>query len=746
MLFETNLFILTFLHKSRATLTSRCILQAMEYNFRQIEEKWQKHWKDRNTYKVTDDLTKKKFYVLDMFPYPSGAGLHVGHPLGYIASDIIARYKKHQGFNVLHPMGYDSFGLPAEQYAIQTGQHPEITTAANIARYREQLDQIGFAYDWNREVRTSDPEYYRWTQWIFSVIYESWFNKDTNKVEHISTLIDKFEKNGNYNVNAACDEKWYEALKVSIPFFGKDFEGDFSATDWKSMTEEQKQHVLMQFRMAYLADSVVNWCPALGTVLANDEIKDGVSERGGHPVIQKKMRQWSMRISAYADRLLQGLETIDWNESIKEVQRNWIGRSEGASLRFQLDGHAEEIEVFTTRPDTIFGVSFMTLAPEHELVMQITTDEYRAAVIQYIENAKLKTERDRQSEVKNITGQFTGAHVIHPFTGEKIQVWIGEYVLAGYGTGAVMAVPCGDQRDWDFSKKFNLPIPNILKDVDISEKAEPSKDAILCNSQMLDGLSYKDATKKIIAEIESKGIGKGKVNYRMRDAVFSRQRYWGEPFPVYYKNEIPYLVRNEDMPVVLPPVDKYLPTEDGEPPLARAANWHYEPKQNTKSTTQKTDSSASGAVSNSNAEAVKKWQQWQLDNKEIWAQIKERGKEMRKHHTDVGQKLWQHLRDKKLGFTFNKQHAFGRFIVDYVCFEKKLIIDIAGEFHDSEKQKLNDQVKKTYLELFGYKIIRFHHDDIRRDVRFVVKEIKKALEKMKSENNGGSNPSVAAAQ
>jgi leucyl-tRNA synthetase len=706
----------------------------MDYHFNEIEQKWQQYWKNHHTYKVTEDSDKKKFYVLDMFPYPSGAGLHVGHPLGYIASDIIARYKKHQGFNVLHPMGYDSFGLPAEQYAIQTGQHPEVTTNANIARYREQLDKIGFAYDWDREVRTSDPEYYRWTQWIFSVIYESWFNKDTNKTEPISSLIAKFEKNGNYNVNAACDEKWYEELKESIPFFGKDFEGDFSATDWKSMTEEQKQHVLMQFRMAYLADSVVNWCPALGTVLANDEIKDGVSERGGHPVVQKKMRQWSMRISAYADRLLQGLETIDWNESIKEVQRNWIGRSEGASLRFQLDGHAEEIEVFTTRPDTVFGVSFMTLAPEHELVMQITTDQYRAAVIQYIENAKLKTERDRQSEVKNITGQFTGAHVFHPFTGEKIPVWIGEYVLAGYGTGAVMAVPCGDQRDWDFAKKFNLPIPNILKDVDISEKAEPSKDAILCNSQMLDGLSYKDATKKIIAEIESKEIGKGKVNFRMRDAVFSRQRYWGEPFPVYYKNEIPYLTGEEDLPVVLPSVDKYLPTEDGEPPLARATNWHYQPK------------SQQNPTSGSNADAIQKWHQWQIDNKEIWQQIKERGKEMRKHHTDVGQKLWQHLRDKKLGYTFNKQHAFGRFIADYVCFEKKLIIDIAGEFHDSDKQKLSDQVKKTYLELFGYKIIRFHHDDIRRDVRSVVKEIKTALEKMKAENNGGSNPSVAAAQ
>lgn len=542
----------------------------MEYNFREIESKWQQRWKEQKTYSTAEDHNKPKFYVLDMFPYPSGAGLHVGHPLGYIASDIIARYKKHRGYNVLHPMGYDSFGLPAEQYAIQTGQHPEVTTNANIQRYREQLDKIGFAYDWDREVRTSDPGYYRWTQWIFSVIYQSWFNKDTNKAEHISTLIEKFDQNGSYNVNAACEEKWYEEMPGKIPFFGKNFEGDFSATDWKSMTDEQKQHVLMQFRMAYLADSVVNWCPALGTVLANDEIKDGVSERGGHPVIQKKMRQWSMRISAYADRLLQGLETIDWNESIKEVQRNWIGRSEGASVRFKVDGHDAEIEVFTTRPDTIFGVSFMTLAPEHELVLRITTPEYRSLVEQYIENAKLKTERDRQSEVKNITGQFTGAHVVHPFTGEKIPVWIGEYVLAGYGTGAVMAVPCGDQRDFDFAKKFGLPVPNILKDTDISEKAESSKEVVLCNSQMLDGLSYKEVTKKIIAEIEARGIGKGKINYRMRDAVFSRQRYWGEPFPVYYKNEIPYLLNDEDGQVKLPAVDKYLPTEDGEPPLARA--------------------------------------------------------------------------------------------------------------------------------------------------------------------------------
>ena len=556
----------------------------MDYNFSDIERKWQQRWQDNETYAVTEKADKQKYYVLDMFPYPSGAGLHVGHPLGYIASDIIARYKRNRGFNVLHPMGYDSFGLPAEQYAIQTGQHPEITTQTNIARYRQQLDRIGFAYDWNREVRTSDPEYYQWTQWIFGQIFNAWFNKDTNRAEHIDTLIEKFNANGTYGVNAKQDDNWYENIPKEKFFFGNHFEGEFTATDWKSMNEEQQQLILMHYRLAYLADSVVNWCPALGTVLANDEIKDGVSERGGHPVEQKKMRQWSMRISAYAERLLQGLDTIDWNESIKEVQRNWIGRSEGASVQFALDGHDAHIEVFTTRPDTIFGVSFMTLAPEHELVARITTDEYRDTVNAYVEAAKLKTERDRQSEVKNISGQFTGAYALHPFTGDKIPVWIGDYVLAGYGTGAVMAVPCGDQRDYDFAKKFALPIPNIFRDADISEKAEASKDAVLAQSNMLDGHSYKSAMPIIIAELDKLGVGKGKINFRMRDAVFSRQRYWGEPFPIYYEGEIPRLISNDSLPVELPEVDKYLPTESGEPPLARANAWRvggHKPDFNT---------------------------------------------------------------------------------------------------------------------------------------------------------------------
>lgn len=547
----------------------------MEYDFRAIERKWQDEWRKRSSYKTIENQSKEKFYVLDMFPYPSGAGLHVGHPLGYIASDIYARFMRHKGYNVLHPMGYDSFGLPAEQYAIQTGQHPAITTENNIARYREQLDKIGFSYDWSREVRTSDPSYYKWTQWIFKLIYNSWFNLDSKKAESIDTLIALFETNGNYNVNASINEDWYTNINSDKFFFGKNWEGDFSATDWKSMNDEQKEMILMHYRLAYLADSWVNWCPALGTVLANDEVKDGVSERGGHPVEQKLMRQWSMRITAYAQRLLDGLDTIDWPESIKEIQRNWIGRSEGASVRFALEGHQEEIEVFTTRPDTIFGVSFLTLAPEHDLVLKITTDEQRAGVENYIASAKLKTERDRQSDVKNVSGQFTGAYAIHPFTGDKIPVWIGEYVLVSYGTGAVMAVPAGDQRDFDFAKKFELPIPNIFEGIDISEKAEASKEAVLANSSFLNGMSYKAATKAVIAEIEKGGFGKGKINYRMRDAVFSRQRYWGEPFPVFYKGELPAVISDTEMPVVLPDVDKYLPTESGEPPLARAQGWSY---------------------------------------------------------------------------------------------------------------------------------------------------------------------------
>jgi leucyl-tRNA synthetase len=539
----------------------------MEYNFREIENKWRGFWAENKTFKVTEDLTKPKFYVLDMFPYPSGAGLHVGHPLGYIASDIYARYKRLQGFNVLHPMGYDSFGLPAEQYAIQTGQHPALTTEENIARYRDQLDKIGFSYDWDREVRTSSPEYYKWTQWIFKQLFDCYYDNTTNKAERISNLVSIFEANGNSEVNACSD-----------------CETIFSAAEWKAFDKRKKEEILQEYRLAYLADSWVNWCPALGTVLANDEVVNGVSERGGHPVEQKLMRQWSMRIKAYAERLITGLDTVDWTESIKDQQRNWIGKSQGCSLFFPLwrgiegeDNADLTIEVFTTRPDTVYGVSFMVLAPEHPFVDQITTAEYAEGVANYKKEASLKSERDRQADVKNITGQFTGAYAIHPFNGEKVQIWIGDYVLASYGTGAVMAVPCGDQRDYDFAKHFNLEINNIFADVDISEAAYTEKDAVIANSDFLNGLDAKSAIKKAIEVIEAKGLGKGKTNYRLRDAVFSRQRYWGEPFPVYYKNELPYLVDDVNLPIELPEVDKYLPTEDGEPPLARAEKsaWNF---------------------------------------------------------------------------------------------------------------------------------------------------------------------------
>lgn len=536
----------------------------MEYDFKAIEQKWRKHWAENSTYKTVENTDKPKYYGLTMFPYPSGAGLHVGHPLGYIASDIYARYKRLKGFNVLHPMGYDSFGLPAEQYAIQTGQHPAITTKTNVERYREQLDKIGFSFDWNREVRTSDPSYYKWTQWIFKQIFESYYCNDSNQARPIAELKQVFETEGNTTINAV-----------------NDCEIEFSAEEWKSFDAKKQNDILMDYRLTYLADSWVNWCPALGTVLANDEVVNGVSERGGHPVEQKLMRQWSMRITAYAERLLQGLENLDWSDAIKDIQRNWIGKSVGASVNFKVDGHENEtIEVFTTRPDTIFGVSFMVLAPEHDLVDQITTDEYKSEVEDYKKTAGMKSERDRMSDVKNVTGQFTGAYVVHPLNGEKIPIWIGDYVLASYGTGAVMAVPCGDQRDWDFAKKFDIPIKNVFEGVDISEGAYTEKTGTITNSEFLDGLKVNKAIKLAIFELEKQGIGKKQTNYRLRDAVFSRQRYWGEPFPVYYDNGVAKTIADEHLPVELPEVDKYLPTEDGKPPLGNATDWYWDEKNN----------------------------------------------------------------------------------------------------------------------------------------------------------------------
>ena len=580
----------------------------MKYDFNKIEAKWQEYWATQKTFEVENTPDKPKYYVLDMFPYPSGAGLHVGHPLGYIASDIYARYKRHRGFNVLHPMGYDSFGLPAEQYAIQTGQHPRKTTEINIngclddngiikeeyvlsngdikdealvdknektnsntpnyqknviKGYQRQLNALGFSFDWSRRVRTSDPEYYKWTQWIFIQLFNSWYNTDSDKAEGIKTLISKFESEGNAHVNAVSDD--------DTPVF--------TAEEWKAFSPETQQRMLLKYRLTYLAETEVNWCPALGTVLANDEVVNGASERGGHPVIRKKMTQWSMRISAYSDRLLYGLDTIDWPEPLKEMQRHWIGRSAGAEIQFKVRDSASGIDVFTTRPDTIFGASFMVLAPEHELVDSIVTDAQKSKVAAYIEATARRSERDRLSDVKTISGVFTGAYAIHPFSGEDIPIWIGDYVLASYGTGAVMAVPCGDQRDHDFATYFDIPIPNIFEGIDTSETAfADKKHTIITNSDFLNGLNYEEATEKVIEALEATGQGKAKINYRIRDAVFSRQRYWGEPFPIYYKNEIPYPIPEDCLPLMLPEVEKYLPTETGEPPLGRATVWSWDEK------------------------------------------------------------------------------------------------------------------------------------------------------------------------
>lgn len=534
----------------------------MEYHPSEIEANWQKIWAENGTYTTEpESSTKPKYYVLDMFPYPSGAGLHVGHPLGYIASDIVARFKRAQGFNVLHPMGFDSFGLPAEQYAIETGQHPAKTTEKNIARYREQMDKIGFSYDWNREVRTSDPNYYKWTQWIFIQLYDSWYNRKTDKAEAISDLILHFENHGTDGLDAVSDENTTQ----------------FSAKEWTAFSELLQSEILLQYRLAYVADTYVNWCPGLGTVLANDEVKDGFSERGGFPVERKQMRQWSLRITAYADRLLRGLDTLDWSDAVKEMQRNWIGKSQGASLWFDIEGFDEKIEVFTTRIDTTFGVTFLSLAPEHPLVEKITTGKQKSEVEAYLKYAQSKSERERMADVKTISGAFTGAYAINPFNGAKVQIWVADYVLAGYGTGAVMAVPSSDTRDYAFAKHFNLPIILVQEgpNTDISKDDFDPKAGTMINSDFLNGLPVKEAIAKAIALAEEKGIGKGKINYRMRDAIFGRQRYWGEPVPVYYENGIPKTLPLSELPLILPEIDEYKPTENGEPPLGRAKNWKY---------------------------------------------------------------------------------------------------------------------------------------------------------------------------
>ncbi|MDD6581933.1 MAG: leucine--tRNA ligase [Bacteroidales bacterium] len=531
----------------------------MDYNFREVEKRWQEAWKEQNVYHVEEDASKPKFYVLDMFPYPSGAGLHVGHPLGYIASDIYARFKRQKGFNVLHPMGYDAFGLPAEQYAIQTGQHPAITTRQNIARYREQLDKIGFSFDWDRQVITADPKYYKWTQWVFIQLFNSYYCNKCDKARPIRELVEFFAKQGTQGLDAACTKPL-----------------SFTADEWNAMSVKEQQTTLLNYRLAYIADTWVNWCPKLGTVLANDEVVNGVSERGGYPVERKLMKQWILRVSAYAERLLKGLETLEWSDSIKEIQRNWIGRSEGAFIRFKIENNENTLDIFTTRPDTIFGVSFMVMCPEHALIEQITTPEQKAEVDKYVYWARNRSETERQTDVKKVSGVFTGAYAINPFTNERIPIWIAEYVLAGYGTGGIMAVPAHDSRDYAFAKHFNLPIREVIGGGDISKEAFETKDGTCVNSGFITGMSVKEGGKAIIEKVKEMKIGYGTVNYRLRDAIFSRQRYWGEPFPIYYKDGVPYALPEDKLPLLLPEVDKYLPTETGEPPLARAASWQTE--------------------------------------------------------------------------------------------------------------------------------------------------------------------------
>ena len=531
----------------------------MEYDFRAIEQKWQRRWAERKTYKVEVDKYRPKYYVLDMFPYPSGAGLHVGHPLGYIASDIYSRYKRLKGFNVLHPMGYDAFGLPAEQYAIQTGQHPAVTTEKNINRYREQLDKIGFSFDWSREVRTCDPKYYKWTQWAFLKMFDSYYNNACQKARPIAELVAAFEQNGTQGVDAACTH-----------------ELSFTAEEWKAMSEAEKEATLQNYRLAFRADTLVNWCPGLGTVLANDEVKDGLSVRGGFPVEQKQMKQWQLRVTAYAQRMLDGLDQLEWSDSLKEIQRNWIGRSVGAQLFFGLKGTDEKLEVFTTRPDTIFGVTFMVLAPEHELVEQLTTPEYKEAVEAYLAETKKRSERERMADTKRVSGQFTGAYAINPFNGKEIPIYISDYVLAGYGTGAIMAVPAHDSRDYAFARHFGLPLIPVVEGGDLEKESYDAKEGRLINSEFLNGLDVKEAIVTMFAEIEKRGFGKKKINYRLPDAIFSRQRYWGEPFPIYYKDNIAYPLPEDKLPLELPPIENFGPTADGEPPLAHAVNWQTE--------------------------------------------------------------------------------------------------------------------------------------------------------------------------
>ncbi|MFT4153674.1 leucine--tRNA ligase [Parafilimonas sp.] len=696
----------------------------MEYNFSEIEKKWQDWWIANEIYKVSNDSSKPKYYVLDMFPYPSGAGLHVGHPLGYIASDIYARYKRLKGFNVLHPMGYDAFGLPAEQYAIEHGIHPAVSTKQNIENFRRQLDKIGFCFDWSREVNTSDPSYYKWTQWIFLQLFKSFYNRQTKKAESINVLVASFEKNGNEYHPFPNSQFQLADVTHSSQLTAHGFQ--FTAEQWNAFSEKQQQDILMEYRLAYCGYGEVNWCEALGTVLANDEVVNGVSERGGYPVVKKKLRQWYLRITEYADRLLEGLQTVDFSEAMKEMQTNWIGKSYGAEIDFEIDDSDKKLRVFTTRPDTIFGVDFMVIAPEHELVEEITTHKHRQEVEDYITCVKSRSERERMAE-KTISGAFTGAYAINPFDLRQVPIYISEYVLAGYGTGAIMAVPCGDERDFRFAKHFNIEITNILGNKFDGKEANPTKDAELENSNFLTGMLMRDAIKIIIKEIEDLGYGKAKVNYKMRDAAFSRQRYWGEPFPIVWKDGIAYPLDESELPLELPKVENYKPGPEGEGPLANVKEWMEVPASSLVDLTPN-PSRMVGTSSPKERGASGATPGYMTNTPEQWKILAVYAKENRQNKTEAEDKLWQALRNRQINnCKFRRQHPVAGYIPDFVCLEKKLIVEIDGEYHNEEDQKKFDEARTEWLKEHQYKLIRFTNDEIIDDLRQVLQKISESL-------------------
>ncbi|MEP6684974.1 MAG: DUF559 domain-containing protein, partial [Parafilimonas sp.] len=699
----------------------------MEYNFNEIEQKWQDWWTANEIYKVSNDSTKPKYYVLDMFPYPSGAGLHVGHPLGYIASDIYARYKRLKGFNVLHPMGYDAFGLPAEQYAIEHGIHPAVSTKQNIENFRKQMDKIAFSFDWSREVNTSEPSYYKWTQWIFLQLFKSYYDRQTKKAESIDSLAAAFKKEGN-EYHPFPNASYVLRSTVNGQ---QSTENTFTADQWNSFDEKQQQDILMEYRLAYCGYGEVNWCEALGTVLANDEVVNGVSERGGYPVVKKKLRQWYLRITEYADRLLEGLETVDFSEAMKEMQTNWIGKSYGAEINFRIDDSDEKLKVFTTRPDTIFGVDFMVIAPEHELVNTITTEKHKQEVDDYISWVKSRSERERMAE-KTISGANTGAFAINPFDKREIPIYISEYVLAGYGTGAIMAVPCGDERDFRFAKHFDIEVTNILGDKFDGEDANPTKDAELFNSNFLTGMLMKDAIKIVMQDIENLGYGKAKVNYKMRDAAFSRQRYWGEPFPIVWKDGIAYPLDENELPLELPHMEDIKPGKDGEGPLSNNVDWITVPASSVVDLTpnpspkeRRAESSTPGYITNT---------------PEQWKILSVYATENRKNKTEAEDKLWQVLRNRQVdNCKFRRQHPISGYIPDFVCLEKKLIIEIDGGYHNETEQKKFDEARTEWVNEYQYKLLRFTNDEVLTNIDKVTEKISAAL--LLADNSTGAAPS-----